>query len=157
MKTTEQRVAETILQKEKTVKVGALTFTVAPPSVATLILASEHISRLPQVQLDSDKIVEESLFVARECSAIGEVVATLIIGAKRAQKTALSRRLHRRRVRRLSRKLLTELPPSQLHQLVAELLKGMELGDFFALTTFLIELNLTRPTKVVNETTASGQ
>lgn len=81
-KTIEQRVSEAVLQKPKEVVIGDRTFTVAPPSTATLLLVSEGISLLPQVSLSKDKIVEEVLFVAKDCRVLGDIVATLILGCK---------------------------------------------------------------------------
>ena len=60
-KTIEQKAAETILQTPVEVKVGSKTYMTAPPSTATLILASEAVSRLPHVVLDPKNVVEESL------------------------------------------------------------------------------------------------
>lgn len=58
-KTIEQKAAETILQTPVEVKVGSKTYMTAPPSTATLILASEAVSRLPHVVLDPKNVVEE--------------------------------------------------------------------------------------------------
>ena len=168
-KTIEQQVAEAVLQKPREVTINDRTFTVAPPSVATLILVSEAISLLPQVQLDKKRIVEEVLFVAKDCRVLGDIAATLILGSKGLTETVTRRRkrffgLFSRTVtetidRRaeLSRWLLDELDSTRLNKLVFELLKDFNLGDFFGTTTFLIEINLLRPTKVVDETTAFGQ
>lgn len=168
-KTIEQRVGEAVLQKPKEVVVSDRTFQVAPPSVATLILASEAISLLPQVQLDRKHIVEEVLFVAKDCRVLGDIAAILILGAKGLSETVTRRKkrlfgLFSRTVTEtidrkaeLSRWLLDELDSTALNRLVFELLKGFNLGDFFGTTTFLIEINLLRPTKVVDETTAFGQ
>jgi hypothetical protein len=51
-KTMETKVAETILQKLDEVNVGGKTYTIAPPSTATLILVSETVSKMPQVTMD---------------------------------------------------------------------------------------------------------
>jgi len=168
-KTIEQRVGEAVLQKPREVVIADRTFTVAPPSVATLILASEAISLLPQVQLDKKHIVEEVLFVAKNCRVMGDVVAILILGSKGLTET-VTRRKKRffglfsktvtetiDRKAELSKWLLDELDNTALHKLIFDLLRDFNLGDFFGLTTFLIEINLLRPTKVVDETTASGQ
>lgn len=167
-KTIEQRVGEAVLQQPKEFVIGNKTFIVAPPSVSTLILVSEAISLLPQVQLDKAKIVEEVLFVAKDCRILGDIAAILILGAKGLKETVTTKRKHFfglftrsvnetvDRKAELSKWLLEELDTSQLNKLIFELLKDFNLGDFFGTTTFLIEINLLRPTKVV-ETTASGQ
>lgn len=167
-RTIEQRVGETVLQQPKEFVIGDKTFTVAPPSVSTLILVSEAISLLPQVQLDKTKIVEEVLFVAKDCRMLGDIAAILILGAKGLKETVTTKRKYFfglfthsvtetvDRKAELSKWLLEELNTAQLNKLIFELLKDFNLGDFFGTTTFLIEINLLRPTKVV-ETTASGQ
>lgn len=81
-KTTEQRVGDTILQQPHKITVGLRTYTVAPPTVATLILASEAISTLPHIDMDNDNLVEESLNVAKDCRPLGEIMAILILGAQ---------------------------------------------------------------------------
>ena len=167
-KTIEQKVGDAVLQRPKEININGRHFTVAPPSVSTLILASEAISLLPQVQLDKAKIVEEVLFVAKDCRILGDIAAILILGAKGLKETVTTKRkyffgLFARsitetvdRKAELSKWLLEELDTAQLNKLIFELLKDFNLGDFFGTTTFLIEINLLRPTKVV-ETTASGQ
>lgn len=150
----ESKVARTILQDDRLIAIGKRVYKVSPPSTATLIRVSESISRLPQVRLDKDHIVEDSLYVARECRVLGDVLAWLILGEKRGGSTFL-RRFRRRR---LARYILRDISPSELQKLIADLLNDMEIGDFFGLTTFLTGINLIRPTrKVETSTTASGQ
>lgn len=176
-KTIEQKVAETVLQQGEEITVGGKKYTAAPASTATLILASEAVSRLPQATLDPEKVVEESLSIAKDCRPLGEIAAILILGAKHLTETVKTRQtVEKRRLwglvrwteeveaervidrkAELARQLLEDLSPRSLNQLVARLLQKMELGDFFGLTTFLIEINLLRRTKVGNGTTASGQ
>ncbi len=175
--TIEEKVAGTILQKDIEVTVGGKKYKAAPASTATLILASEAVSRLPKVNLNPEKVVEESLSVARECRPLGDIAAILILGAKNLTETVKARQtVEKRRLwglvkwteeteveqvidrkAELAKQLLEDLSPRALNLLVAQLLQKMELGDFFGLTTFLTEINLMRPTKVGNETTASGQ
>lgn len=166
--TIEKRVADTLLQSAKEVVVCGETYKVAPPTVATLVLASEAISRLPKRRLDKERVVEESLAVAKDCEALGEVAAILILGAKGVKvpdtytdirrEPVLGGLFHRKKrvtvhcdidqKTPLAKKLLEEFSPSRLNELIGRLLYGMELGDFFGLTTFLGEINLLRPTKV---------
>ena len=167
-KTIEQRVGEAVLQKPKEVVIGDKTFTVAPPSTATLLLVSESISLLPQVSLNKDKIVEEVLFIAKDCRALGDIIATLILGSKNLTETV---KIEKKRffglfndtvTKTIDRKaelaewLLAELDPTHMNKIFFNLIKDFQLGDFFGLTTFLIDINILRPTKVV-ETTAYGQ
>lgn len=175
--TLEEKVADTILQQATKIKIGDKEYKAAPPSVATLILVSEAVSHLPQFKLDNDKIASESLAVAKDCRFLGDIAAILVLGARNitetvtTQHTVSKRRLwglwtqkqtvsqteevDRKAI--LSKEILETYSPTQLHTLIASLLARMELGDFFALTTFLTDINLLRQTKVETETTASGQ
>lgn len=173
--TTEQKAAQTILQQPEEIKVGAKTYTVAPPSVATLILVSGAVSRLPHIKLDEERVLEETLSVAKDCAELGDIAATLILGAKHVNDieerrvTQRKRRLwglfhtksttveYETKMDRLKRELLEELTPRELYNLIARTLQKMQVGDFFGLTTFLTAINLMRPTKVETEATASGQ
>lgn len=174
-KTIEEKVAQTVLQMPSEITVGNKTYEIAPPSTATLILVSAAVSRLPHLHLDDKRVVEEVLHVAKDCRVLGDIAATLIIGAKHIndlieiRHTESKRHLWglfrtRREVvsietrkERLSRELLEDMSPKELHNLIAGALMQMQVGDFFALTTFLTEINLIRQTKVETEATASGQ
>lgn len=174
-KTIEERTAQTLLQEAEEVSVGGKVYTIAPPSIATLVLASEAISKLPALQLDEERIMQDALAVAKDCQVIGEVVAILILGAKEANKAVCYEvKKHHRllwgcvgyttteartttRKAQLAQELLHELSPHELYTLTAQILSQMQVSDFFGLTTFLTEVNMTRPMKVVTEATASGQ
>lgn len=173
--TIEQKVARTILQQPEEIRIGDKTYTIAPPSVATLILVSEAVSRLPKSELDENNIMKESLSIAKDCRELGDIAATLILGARHVNDIVEIRHTERKRhlwglfvtnreivsretkKERLSRELLEEITPRDLHNLVAQTLLKMQVGDFFGLTTFLTEINLMRQTKVETGATASGQ
>ncbi len=172
--TTEERVAQTILEEPTIIKVGEKEYAVAPPSTATLILVSAAVSRLPRLQLDEKKLVQEVLNVAKDCEAIGDIIAIMILGAKHVKdevvrqeervtsrcfglfkrKTLVEVRESKRE--QLSRELLENLSPRELQMALAQIMGSMQVGDFFGLTTFLLEVNTIRPTKVENPT-ASGR
>jgi hypothetical protein len=174
--TVEQKVAQAVLQQPEDIKVGDKIYKFYPPSTATLILASEAISQLPQLKLDEKKLAEECLYAAKDCRKVGEIVAIFLLGAKHLTETVKAPQTKEKRLfwgllrfketvevetvidrkAELTRQLLEDLTPRQLHTLSAQLLQRMQLADFFALTTFLIEINLLRQTKV-EETTAFGQ
>ena len=158
-KTIEEKVAQTILQQPEEMTIGGKTYTIAPPSVATLILVSGGVSRLPHLHLDEDKVIEETLSVAKDCQELGDIAATLILGAKHINDIVESR--HTEKKRHLwglfSTKHTVVTTPRDLHNIIAQTLLKMQVGDFFGLTTFLTEINLMRPTKVETEAIASGQ
>lgn len=118
---------------------------------------------MPSVELNPKNIVSEVLFIAKDCRILGDIVAILILGAKNLKETVVETVEVKRRFRRprvetvereidrkaeLSKWLLEELDPAELRKLFSELINGFQLGDFFGFTTFLIETNLLRPTKV---------
>lgn len=171
-RTIEQKAADTILQRAAKVKIGGKEYEAAPPSIATLILVSEAVSRLPQRKLDETNIVSECLSIAKDCRPLGDVAAILILGARHinepandphTEKKGLLRRFFTRKRKTLTKKealaqeIIDTYSPTELHGLLALLLQRMDLADFFALTTFLTEINLLRQTKVETETTVFGQ
>lgn len=171
METVEKKVSKEVLQQPEEISVGGKTYTFYPPSVATLILASEAISQLPQVKLETEHLAEDSLYAARECRILGDIVAILLLGARHLTEVQKVVRTQEKRLfwgllkykrareeevtvdrkAELAKTLLEELTPRDLHNLTAQLLQRMQLADFFGLTTFLIEINLTRPTREVVE------
>ena len=173
-RTLEQKAADTILQKAAKVNIGGKEYEAAPPSIATLILVSEAVSRLPQRKLDEDILVSECLNVAKFCQPLGDIAALLILGARHFnEKTKNPQRDEKGWLRRLfsskpkqtqrtqgeilAQEILETYTPHELYDLIAMLLQRMDLADFFALTTFLTEINLLRQTRVETETTAFGQ
>lgn len=174
----ESLAAKTILQQTKDIQVGNKTYRTAPPSTATLILASEAVSRLPHIKMDDNEVLTETLANAKDCHPLGEIGAILILGAKGLTEVRKSKETveetvvdtylfglikRPRKVKReiikeqtidrkaeLAAELLQDLTPSELVNLITRLLNMMQVGDFFGLTTFLCEVNLLRQTKVEN-------
>lgn len=160
-RTIEEKVKDTILAKGIKVQVGSKTYQVAPPTIATLILASEAVSRIPKFTLDPEKLVQECFYVARYTRFLGEIAAILILGAQRSElraktaQTGLFSRLralfsHRRTQKAvLADEILLNLSPKAMFQVISQILATLELSDFFGLTTFLTEVNLLHQTRKV--------
>lgn len=164
----ENKTAETILQQPVEIKIGDKTYNAAPPSVATLILVSEAVSRMPHIKLHEEMVIEESLSIAKDCSAIGEIIAILVLGAKGIRKPVERTEIRYKRyffglIKKrtnvkvseevdvkllLAKELLENVTPTELFIQCANLLRTMQIQDFFGLTTFLTEINLLRQTKV---------
>lgn len=173
-KTLEEKTAEAILQRAADIKIGEKTYKAAPPSIATLILVSEAVSRLPHRKPDKAQMVQESLAMGKDGSVLCEIAAILVLGARhindpvndpQTRSNNPLRRLFRHRGKRkaqtqkeyLTREIAETYSTQELENLIAMLLGQLDLGSFFALTTFLTEVNLLRQTKVETETTAFGQ
>lgn len=164
-KTLEEQATEAILQQSKIVDIGGKTYKVSPPTLATLIMASSAVSRLPNRKLDADNIITECLNIAKDCEPIADVLAILTLGAKLYNEpcrtpnffTKIFRKRNVTKGEELRNEILNTLSPSELNSTLAQLLQEMELSDFFAVTTFLTEVNILKPTKVETEVTARGQ
>jgi len=169
-KTIESKVADTILEKEQNVIIGDKTYMVAPPSTATLILVSELVAQMPQIALDASDVAAESLKIARDCKVLGDIVAVMILGAKRI-KTRVTRRVKGKPLyffipttqdeeineqAELATKILEDINPLDLNEMVFKLLGGLQISFFFSTSSFLIGINLTKATKQA-ETIQSGQ
>lgn len=161
MKTIEQQTAETILQKDGSIKIGRRTFRNPKPTSAALIEASAIVSTLPRIVTNQDEPFVETMRIAKDCVHVADAVAVLLTGAKRSQcGFALCRKLYEWRKARVRRILLECLTPAQLQQLAIHLFRQSEAAHFFDLTTFLIGINMLKPTVKVEEettTTAFGQ
>lgn len=156
MKTIEEKVADTLLERTTTIELGGRKVTIQPPTTATLIMASEQISQLPT--MDGENIVGEVLSKAKDARAIGKAFAIMLIGAKRVKackkvRIGLFKRISE--VEWLTDYLLENLTIEELARLMSERLTQMQLGDFFAITTSLSAANVIKPTKEVE--TAFGE
>lgn len=156
----EQKVAETILEDRKEVRIGGESYKVASPSIATLILFSKHTAKLPREALDKDSPIASLLQNADKLEAVGEAMASIILGAKEFNEKGKGLfpfwKKHKATKGILLAKKINKAPIQEVMTSFFELVAFMELSSFFQLTTSLIEMNLTKPTKEV-VTTASGQ
>jgi hypothetical protein len=159
-KNIEGKVAETILQEPDKIKIGNKTYEVRPASVATLIQVSRLISRLPDVKLDIENnadILVGSLMIANKCEILGEIAATLVLGARKPSNTPqwvknllqLLKIGFKSKHEKLGEKILYEFGSKDLNSMVVRQLSKLEIGDFFGLTTSLLDVNILRRTKGV--------
>jgi hypothetical protein len=159
MENVENRTASAILQKPLSVVIGGESYTAAPPTLATLILASEAIACMPVINLNTERVASESLSVAKDCRVMGDVLAILILGARGLTETI---KVEKRRFfglkkevtesiidhkAVLAKKILEEVSPQLYNELFSQLLGTMEVAFFFAISTSLIEINLLHQTK----------
>lgn len=161
-KTIESKVSDTILQKSEEVPLGEKTYSVKPPTIATLIKVSELISQLPGIPLAADNPALESLAIAKDCKVLGEIIAVLILGhgaqpvTKRIKRPGFLGWLGAKieidadPYKEFGEEILNN-SPSEVEKALIFLLKKMEIGSFFALSTSLIEVNLLKATRGVED------
>jgi hypothetical protein len=154
-KTIEQKTAETILQKVENIQIGDEVYVVAPPSIATLIIASEIVAEMPKgcVLKDDEEILKETLRTAKDFKRLGELLAVLILGAKGLTeekkrffgliKTKVDKKAE------LSDKISNNIGATEYASLFVALLTKMQVSDFFGIITFLTEITLTKATREV--------
>ena len=163
--TIESKVAAAILERKVgSIKIEGVTYEIAPPSLATLILVSETISTLPTFdKLDKSQWLDIVAHYAKDYKPLGDIAAILILGAKNlTEKRELiieKRRffgLLKRRVKvvetidrkaELANALLLNVRPSVLNDTIIERLKQNEAASFFATITSLSAVNILKPTK----------
>lgn len=165
--TIESRVASAILEKPVgEIELDGKTYPIAPPTIATLILVSEIVSTLPEVApVPADQILHSVLRHAKDFRPLGDLAATLILGAKGLTET-VTRTVERKRLfglvktRReetvtidrkaeLAKAILENVRPSVLRDIVIRRLTDLEIGDFFGITTSLAAANLLKSTREV--------
>lgn len=156
------KVASALLQTPMVVLLGGKKYVAPHPTIGTIVMASDRINNLPSLELDSEAAVRSQLTNAKECAEVGEILAIFILGAKKIME--MNRR-HRacflfksgfKAVEELGRKIMECSTPKEINRAFAVFVTNLDTSDFFDYTTFLQEIVLTKPTKVV-EQTRSGQ
>lgn len=159
-KTIEEQIAAAILEKDVAeLIINGKVYRVAPPTIATLILVSEIISRLPVVEkVANEKIVASALHHAKDFRALGDIAAVLILGAKDCDKKNgfIWRVLHpfkRNESKRaiLADTILNNVRPTVLFNVIVQRFQDMEISSFFGITISLSEANILKPTKEMDE------
>ncbi len=150
----QKRVSDTILQKPTVIVLAGRRYRVAPPTIATLVLVSGALGQMPDISLDKGDIMGSVLRNAKDCARVADICAVLILGARKAGRRRFG--FGKTEAERLSKRLSERVQPKELSSAVSAIMAGMQIGDFFVLTTFLQGLNTTKPTKVVTDPTASG-
>lgn len=168
MAKTEKKVADAVLQRPHVEEFCGVRYEIAPPSTATLILVSELVAQLPQMDLGNENVLTKVLSIAKNCRIIGDIVATMMLGALGLTETKTVTKSHFfglwktkdeivvDKKAELSKILLERVGPKDLFNLSVRLFSLMEIDDFFALTAFLIAANVIKPTREA-VMTASGR
>lgn len=142
-----------------TIVVGGATYQIAPPTFAKLARISSEIAQLEMGTIDPAQLAEGVLREARHGYQLARIIATAI---EETERPARLHRLWRKLRERITRTTLTDriyqtVTPSEATQAFAEILQTLQLGDFFAFTTFLSGARITRATKVESETEATAR
>lgn len=176
METIENKVARAILQKQGSIEVDGVTYTIEQPTTATLIEISALASELPN--FDLNVTLGSVILSAKECVQLGKIAAMLILGAKRVREKYIiaveetqdckvwswkkMRNVHK--VTKVTKNVLEyehlascllDMPIAELQVIINARLADMNIADFFQITTSLKGLNVAKSTKEVE--TASGE
>ena len=159
-KTIEKQVSDSVLQaKTEPIMVRGKEYRYGKPSVATVIMISSLVSGMPEVntEITNAEVTAEVLRVAKDSTILGEVAATLILGAKRVQEIKEAPKPKKRwwwRKRKelneydaLARDILLEYDSKEISEMIVKNLSNLQLGSFFAITASLAEANVLKRTK----------
>ncbi len=159
----EEQVSKTILEEKESVNIGGESYNVAPPSIATLILFSKYVSKLPKESLSEKTAIASLLQNADKLHYVGYAIASVILGAEKvkSKQSTIKRFWHKIFNKKTELELLAEKinhsDVENVSNVFLTILSSLKLNVFFQLTTSLIEMNLTKPTREVEEMTVSGQ
>lgn len=154
MTTTEEKTAHILNDTPEEVTIGGRTYTITPPTFVKLAQISAEIARLESDPIDPERLAQDVLRVAGSGKQIARIIATMIDHTKLKPKPWYKRLFSRRED--FASFIYRHLTPQEANEVLSLALGTLQLGDFFGLTTFLSGVNITKPTKVDNETTALG-
>lgn len=142
-----------------TIVIGGVTYQIAPPTFANLARISSEIAQLEIGTIDPAQLAEGVLREARHGYQLARIIATAI---EETERTTWYQRMWRRLRQRITRTTLADriyqtATPSEATQAFSEILQTLQLGDFFAITTFLSGARITRATKVETEIGATAR
>lgn len=159
-----KKTANTILEEPKEVVIGSKTYLAQAPKFRTLIKVSGYINELPYIDINDDEdVITSVLRVAHKCDFITDILAILIVGTNDKSKWVFQLKngfiptvKKVNPIEELSKEIADNLNTDEIFNLIVHLLADLKVAFFLNITTFLNEINLTKPTKA-SETTASGQ
>lgn len=169
----EEKAADALLERSQPFALGGKTYELAPPTLATLILVSEELAKLPSELFDFDEKTDSPVVIplrtARHAHGLSRALARIIVGARpklsswqRVQQAAHSICPWLVSEPDVVERLAIEIERSTSIQALAlsfvELTHRLEVHDFFSFTTFLNALRVTKPTRrVESKATAPGR
>lgn len=162
--TIERKVADTILQIPQSIEIGGRKYRIANMPFASVVEMSAEVSEIPVSMSESeDNPVVSVLRHGREYGDVPRILAVMMVSAVWLLFGRFGHWVFRRKVGRKARLLSVRHSSRQLNEAAQVLIERSDLADFFALSTFLAGINMTKATKVeteaqtpTTETTASG-
>lgn len=165
-KKTEQKVADTMLQRPVVATIGGRDYDIAPPTIGTLVIASEYLCAIPAFNPEQGNYFFEVLAKAKDCKPMAYALAALVLGSKHWNDEDDTPRpwwvfLGRKKARRLKRDILVdtflnEVSPREIGSLLVNILQTLEVADFFANSVFLGGVHMTKPTKTETKVIRRG-
>jgi hypothetical protein len=158
----EEKVAQTLLEEPTTIIIGGEAYKVAPPSIITLVRASKYISKIPADTIDEEHIFGSIVHKAEDYENIAWAVAVILLGNRFTEIVRppfwhfWKRKKNITQGEILANKL-TKAPVSEISEAFFKVIGQMDIRSFFAVSTSLKGMMITKPTKEVeNETIVSG-
>lgn len=159
--TIEKQVSDAVLQEPTKITLGDKVYTVARPSAGTIIEVSKYISTLPIAPFieSENEVLSYVLAYAKDCEAIGDIAAILILGRKGLIVTqeritkrffGLYKKVETFEVnqqKELAKELLDNCTNEELLTLISQTLEMQHIAFFFSVITSLNEANILRRTK----------
>ena len=147
----EKQVANAILQKDIEIVLGSRQIKVPRPTLGTMIEVSKMISEfgITDVKTDLQNALTETIRIAKDCDKLADILALLILGAKKAVSRikifGISINIKNRQ-KRLKKEILENLSPKPIAEAIAAIFGEMECGFFLSIITILKQGNILKPT-----------
>lgn len=139
--TIEKKAADTILRKNKVIKMGRRAVRCKPITLSTFVAVSAITSEFPKFDVEIERTDNEILsFVLTEAGKygrLGELIAVLAYGEPRKGNF-----IKRWRRNRLAKYITHDVPAAELGKIINQLLDGLSIAHFFQCTASLSELNI---------------
>nr|DAY04421.1 MAG TPA: hypothetical protein [Caudoviricetes sp.] len=158
----EEKVAQTLLEEPTTIIIGGEAYKVAPPSIITLVRASKYISKIPANTIDENNIFGSIVDKAEDYENIAWAVAVILLGNRFTETVRPSFWQFWKRKKNITQgevlaNKLTKASVSEISEAFFKVIGQMDIRSFFAVSTSLKGMMITKPTKEVeNETIVSG-
>ena len=158
----EEQVAQTLLEEPTTVTIGGEAYQVAPPSIFTLVRASKYISKIPTDTINETNILGSIIHNAEEYENIAWAIAVILLGNHFTEVVTYPKWQFWRKTKNITKgemlaNKLINTPITEVSAAFFNMLAQMDIRPFFAISTSLKGMMITKPTKEVeNEMTASG-